>query len=271
MKQIVLACALIATVSLGTLYARGSAEPQEAQPAPGRYEDGSYVATYSHVDSRGWQPFLNVEVVSGRIRAAQFDYVNSEGTLKTRDQGYNDRMASVAGIAPKEAFPELGVRLVSSQAAPVDTVTGATSSTAWFNELAEAVIAQALVGDTSRIVLPMNQTYTAEDRPDQRGGWIGTIALTFSDGRLASVNYDEVLRVGGEVTDRKSTNSEYAARYAEVNGITPAEVYQRLESELIEIVDPGMVDTVTGATVASTRFRRLAGEALGKRFSVDLP
>lgn len=271
MKKTLLACALIMVVGLGTLYARGSGESRDAQPAAGSLENGSYVATYSHVDSRGWQPFLMVEVVNGRIQSARFDYVTPQGTLKTRDQGYNERMASVSGIAPSDAFPELSVRLVKSQSAPVDTVTGATSSTRWFNELADAVIAQAAVGDTSRIVLPMDQTYTAEDRPDQRGGWIGTMALTFADGRLAAVEYDEVLRVGGQVTDRKSTNADYAARYAEVNGITPAEVHEQLEAELMSAGDPGMVDTVTGATVTSTRFRRLAGEALGKRVSADLP
>lgn len=271
MKQILFVCALIMMVGLGTLYAGGASESQDAQDTPGRYENGTYVATYSHVDSRGWQPFVEIEVVDGRIQAARFDYVNPQGELKSSDQGYNERMAAAVGIAPSDAFPMLGIRLVESQSAPVDTVTGATTSTEWFNELADAVITQALVGGTNPIVLPMDQTYSAQDSPDQRGGWIGTIEVSFAADRLVSVEYDEVLRVSGEVTDRKSTNSDYAERYAEINDITPAQVYEQLETELVSEGDPGMVDTVTGATVTSTRFRRLAGEALGKRVSADLP
>ncbi len=269
MKRILISV-LMTALLVGVVYARGSQEAPEA--APGNYQDGNYRATFSHVDSRGWQPFLDLEVRNGSVLSARFDYVNAAGTLKSRDTAYNDRMAAqTGGVSTATASPQLAVRLVQRQAAPVDVITGATSSTRNFNALAEAALEQAMVGNTEVVVLPMNAAYMAEDRPDERGGWIGQFVVEFENGRLVYANYDEVLKVGGEITDRKTTNSQYAARYAEVNGITPAEVYKQLEENLVSAGDPGMVDTITGATVASTRFRRLAGEALGKRVTVSLP
>lgn len=269
MKRII-TLLLIATVVSAGLSARGSQE--SPQQAVGNFQDGNYRATFSHVDSHGWQPFLDIEVRDGSIRAARFDYVNAAGVLKSRDTAYNERMAAqTGGVSIVSAAPEMTVSLVQRQATPIDAISGATSSVQNFNTLAAALLQRAEAGNTERVVLPMNATYTAEDEPDQRGGWIAQFSAEYQDGRLVRVRYDEVLKVGGRVTDRKTTNSEYATRYREVNGITPAEVYQQLEQELLSAGDPGMVDTVTGATVASTRFRRVAAEALGRRVSANLP
>ncbi len=91
----------------------------------------------------------------------------------------------------------------------------------------------------------MNDTYTAEDEPDERGGWRGHVEITYEDG-------------------------EYAERYAEINEITPAEVYETLESRLVETKDPEEVDGVSGATITSPRFREPAKEAMDQRVTATV-
>ncbi len=264
-----IATALTVVLILVALVGCGNGD-DAATGGPG-YEDGVYFATYSHTDGHGWQPFLEIEVEDGEIADANFDYAGPDGSLKSRDRDYRERMEAVSGTHPGLYSAELENRLMENQSVPVEAVSGATSSSNWFNELAAELIAKAETGDTEDLVLPMNDTYTAEDEPDERGGWIGHIEITYEDGDIVEVDYDEVKKDGREITDRKSENEEYAERYAEINEITPAEVYETLESRLVETEDPEEVDGVSGATITSPRFRDLAKTAMDQRVAATVP
>ncbi|MFP4431452.1 MAG: FMN-binding protein [Spirochaetaceae bacterium] len=263
--------AMALTVVLALVALVGCGNGGEAAADGPDYEDGVYFATYSHVDGHGWQPFLEIEVENGEIVETNFDYAAPDGSLKSKDRGYRERMESVSGTHPARYSPELENRLMENQAAPVEAVSGATSSSNWFNELASELVTKAEAGDTEDLVLPMNDTYTAEDEPDERGGWIGHVEITYEDGDIVEVEYDELQKDGREITDRKSENEEYAERYAEINEITPAEVYEELESRLVETEDPEEVDVVSGATITSPRFRELAKKAMDQRVTATVP
>lgn len=267
MKPMVLAMSILALFSLVLV---GCGNGEESAEGPD-YEDGVYFATYTHVDGHGWQPFLEIEVEDGDITEANFDYAKPDSSLKSQDRDYRERMEAAVGTHPARFSAELENRLMENQDVPVEAVSGATGSSNWFNELASELVAKAETGDTEPLVLPMNDTYIAEDEPDERGGWIGHIEITYEDGDVVDVTYDEIKKEGREIVDRKTENEEYAEEYSEINDLTPAEVYDQLEARLLETENPSEVDTVTGASITSPRFRELAEDAMAQRVTAEVP
>ena len=148
----------LAALALSACGGRGTTA--QAPAAAGDLENGVYSATYSHVDNHWWQPFLQIQVRNGNVVAARFDYVNTVGDLKSNDGDYGQRMEFQTGTYPAEYTALLENRLIATQDSQVDGVAGATGSTGYFRHLARAVMQAAEQGDTDRIVLPMNETYT---------------------------------------------------------------------------------------------------------------
>jgi major membrane immunogen (membrane-anchored lipoprotein) len=137
-----------------------SPAPTEA-PAPAdtnALKDGTYSATYDKADERGWKAQLEITVVDGKITEASYDEINGDGVKKSDDEAYNERMVGVAGVGPIEFIPELNQQLVDKQDADkVDTITGATSSTTLFKELAAAAIEKAKAGDATEAVIELKK------------------------------------------------------------------------------------------------------------------
>jgi len=133
---------------------------QAAAPARVRsevqYSDGICRVTYDSPDARGWRPELEIQVRGGMVVTANFDYVNLEGAYKSQDIEYAASMSSVAGITPQEAFEALITDLIEYNDGNVDTVTGATSSSRKFREMAQAALAKAVNGDTTQTILATN-------------------------------------------------------------------------------------------------------------------
>ncbi|WP_058486814.1 FMN-binding protein [Defluviitalea phaphyphila] len=101
-------------------------------------------------------------------------------------------------------------------------------------------------------------TYTAEGEPDERG-WKPVITIEVKDGKIASVDYDEVNEEEGTT---KQDNEEYNNLMKEKNGIGPADFFPQLESALVEKQDPEAVDVISGATHGSESFKEVAKKAL---------
>lgn len=91
-------------------------------------------------------------------------------------------------------------------------------------------------------------------------GYKGTISIHIKDGKISSVNYDEITKDG----EKKSEDESYAGIMQDVSGIKPAEAYEQMENALVKTQDPDKIDAVTGATGSSETFKKLAKEALGK-------
>ncbi len=259
---VVLSVILLAAALIGCTSRNGERQLEGLQ-------DGTYYGFSEFNDNNGWAPFMKLVVEEGIASSVRFDYAHREGGFKSDDAEYARLMESRSGVTPADAAEELAGRLLDSGTLPVDTVTGATASSDWFNRLAEAIIPRAKDGDTRPVLLvPDRVTYTAEDQPDERG-WIGTIAITYERQTITSVSYDEIQRTDGEVTASKAADPDYARRWEEASGVVLEQVYERLGEQLRHEGRASGVDIISGATAASRRFRTLAMEAEKKRSPVD--
>ena len=228
------------------------------------YKDGAYRGAYSNVDGHGWKPQLEIVVEKGRITRVNYDEVNPSGQLKSADASYEQAMKAASPTYPAKYVKALDAALLAKQKAPVDAVSGATGSSDSFNALAAALLAEAGTGDRTAVVLPMNATYSAEDKPDERG-WTGSIGVTYADGRISAVVYDEVKKAAGKVTARKTEDQAYADGWKKATGNTPKDVYQKLAAALVAKQDPAAVDAISGATGTTQRFKAVAAAAAARR------
>jgi major membrane immunogen (membrane-anchored lipoprotein) len=224
------------------------------------YQDGTYFAIYDAFDSHSWKPQLEIVVKDGKITEAKMDYVNSKGMMKSKDMAYAKNMKSRSGIAPAKAYKKLEEKIIDKQASNVEAVTGATSTTEWFNELGDAILENAKKGDTSQIVLPMNDTYSASDKADERG-YIGNIKVTYEDSKIVKVNYDELDKDKNGKKESDYVNTEMK----KASGVSWKDAADNLENQLLEKQSAGAIDSVTGATGLTARFKKLAQEAINKR------
>jgi len=115
-------------------------------------QDGEYSLKELNPDAHGWSTYINMTVEGGKITAVDWNYVNGEGTLKSEDEGYQQAMSEKMGVGPKEFIPQLANSLIEKQnAAEVEVVTGATSSSNNFKMYVVQLIHAAQKGDTTPI------------------------------------------------------------------------------------------------------------------------
>lgn len=267
-KLFTLGLVLMLVLSLLAGCAQKTEEPAAETEAPAAdtndtvYKDGTYFATYSHIDSHGWRPQVEITIEGGKITKAMMDYVKPDGSLKSKDEKYAKAMKNKSGTAPAEAYAKLNEDLVAKQdITKVDSVSGATHSAEWFVEMATAALEKAKTGDTSETVLPMNDTYTASEAEFDDHGWKSEIAITFKDDKIVEVVYNEVNDKG----EKKRENEEYNTKMKDKSGISAVDAQAALEKALVDSQDADAVDVVSGATSTSEKFKALAKEAMEKR------
>jgi len=101
-------------------------------------------------------------------------------------------------------------------------------------------------------------TYTAEEPEFDDHGWKAQIEIKVEGGKITEVNFDEVNQEG----KKKSEDTEYIERFKQQKNVDIVDAYDTLEKGLVEKQDPDAVDTYTGATGATEKFKALAKEAL---------
>lgn len=101
-------------------------------------------------------------------------------------------------------------------------------------------------------------TYTAEESDFDDHGWKGQIEIKVEGGKITEVNYDEVNQEG----NKKSEDTGYIDNFKQQKNINLPDVYDTLEKGLVEKQNPDAVDTYTGATGTTQKFKTLAKEAL---------
>lgn len=111
--------------------------------------------------------------------------------------------------------------------------------------------------NTSEEVTLKDGTYKAESEADDHGN-TASIEIEVKDGKIATVKYDEKSSEGVSKLD----NEEYNANMKDKSGTNPIEAFPALEAALVEKQDVASVDTVTGATATSEKFKTLAEKAL---------
>lgn len=223
----------------------------------GALTDGTYYAEEQEFDDHGWKGLVTVIVKDGKITNVFYDEINQEGKLKTFDPEYGPRMKEKSGTTPLEAVAKLEQALVEKQnPEDVDTVTGATHTSDRFKKLA----AEALKGSPVEAKDGLKDgLYKAAEADFDDHGWKAIAAVVIKDGKIQSAFFDEINKDDGRY---KSTDQEYAKNMEAKSGTTPAKAIEALSKSLIEKQDAAQLDTVTGATGTTNKFKNLMSEAL---------
>lgn len=110
-----------------------------------KYKDGSYTVKGS-MDERYWTPTVALTVKDGKIATAKYDEVSSRiFKYKSLDAGYIARFKDKKKVDLAVVYDLLQKSLLEKQdPSKVDSVTGATSTSASFIEIAKKVIEKAL-------------------------------------------------------------------------------------------------------------------------------
>ncbi len=112
-------------------------------------QDGSYTAQMAEY-SFGWKEYVTITVKNGEIVTTEFNAENASGFIKSWDNAYMNNMRPVSGTYPNEYTRYYAAQLTGQTEAPeIETLTGATSSGVNFRLLTQAVVEQALKGDST--------------------------------------------------------------------------------------------------------------------------
>ncbi len=118
-----------------------------------KMKDGFYTAEMSEF-SHGWKEYVCILVNDGVIVSIEYDAKDPSGFIKSWDNEYMRNMNGVSGSYPNKYVRELANQLLADQdAKSIDAISGATHSSVTFEQLAEAVIEQAINGDTSKVIV----------------------------------------------------------------------------------------------------------------------
>ena len=115
----------------------------------GGLQDGYYTAQAAEF-SHGWKEFITILVKDGSIISVEYNAENASGFIKSWDNAYMQTMLHSNGTYPNEYTRYYANQLLEGQGqGSIDAITGATSSHASFQILAQAVLEQARKGDSS--------------------------------------------------------------------------------------------------------------------------
>ena len=100
--------------------------------------------------------------------------------------------------------------------------------------------------------------YKAANQDFNEHGWKSMVTVNIVEGKIDSVKYDEINAEGVY----KSTVKEYLEEYKQVTKTDLLQNYKLLQTSLVNTQNIDMVDTVSGATHATSTFKELVKEAL---------
>lgn len=113
-------------------------------------KDGTYTAEDKNFDDHGWKAYVTIIVSGGKVSDTKFDYTSEDGTTKSKNVVYGEKMSQIAGITPDEYLPQYENALVTTQdPTKIEVVTGATTSHKDFKTLAKIAMDAAKVGNTN--------------------------------------------------------------------------------------------------------------------------
>lgn len=114
-------------------------------------QDGYYTAQADQF-SHGWKEYVTIMVKGGSIVSVEYNAENASGFIKSWDNAYMQNMLHAQGTYPNEYTRNYAGQLLAGQGeAPIDALTGATSSHGSFQKLAAAVLEQARKGDSHTV------------------------------------------------------------------------------------------------------------------------
>ena len=116
-------------------------------------QDGYYTAQSAEF-VHGWKEYITIMVKGGSIVSVEYDAENLSGFIKSWDNAYMQTMLHSNGTYPNEYTRYYAGQLLEKQEDPeLDVLAGASTSYGSFYQLAEAVLEQALNGDSSIVIV----------------------------------------------------------------------------------------------------------------------
>ncbi len=108
-------------------------------------------------------------------------------------------------------------------------------------------------------------SYRAEASDYDQYGWKDYVQLTVSDGKVTKIEFDALHE---QDSVKKSEDLKYQQQYREAGlGTDPADYSTRLEDSYLEAQKSSSIDSVSGATISTGRFKQLT-KALEKRMEM---
>ena len=118
-----------------------------------RLQDGYYTAQAEEFNY-GWKEYITILVKGGNIVSVEYNAENASGFIKSWDNAYMQTMLHSDGTYPNEYPRYYANQLLEGQGeGSIDAITGASSSHASFQILAQAVLEQARKGDSSIVFI----------------------------------------------------------------------------------------------------------------------
>ncbi len=116
-------------------------------------QDGYYTAQSAEF-VHGWKEYITIMVKGGSIVSVEYDAENLSGFIKSWDNAYMQTMLHSNGTYPNEYTRYYAGQLLEKQEdTELDVLAGASTSYGSFYQLAEAVLEQALNGDSSIVIV----------------------------------------------------------------------------------------------------------------------
>lgn len=116
-------------------------------------QDGYYTAQAEEFNY-GWKEYITILVKGGNIVSVEYNAENASGFIKSWDNAYMQTMLHSDGTYPNEYTRYYANQLLEGQGeGSIDAITGASSSHASFQILAQAVLEQARKGDSSIVFI----------------------------------------------------------------------------------------------------------------------
>ena len=116
-------------------------------------QDGYYTAQAAEF-VHGWKEYITIMVKGGSIVSVEYDAENLSGFIKSWDNAYMQTMLHSNGTYPNEYTRYYAGQLLEKQEdTELDVLAGASTSYGSFYQLAEAVLEQALNGDSSIVIV----------------------------------------------------------------------------------------------------------------------
>ena len=118
-----------------------------------RLQDGYYTAQAEEFNY-GWKEYITILVKGGNIVSVEYNAENASGFIKSWDNAYMQTMLHSDGTYPNEYTRYYANQLLEGQGeGSIDAITGASSSHASFQILAQSVLEQARKGDSSIVFI----------------------------------------------------------------------------------------------------------------------
>lgn len=247
------------------------------------YKDGIYFAQQQDFDeSSGWKYMVTLEVKDGKIADADWNGAHfGAGKDKksiARDGEYGMIKNSKIGKEWHEQAETVEAYLIQTQdpakityindAGNTDAITGATIHVKEFFDLAKEALDNGLTGKGKF----KDGYYTAEEEAFSESGWKEKVNITVVNGYVVSVYWTADNKEGGEDKYVQSVNGKYGmkdkgnakAEWHEQADLVTAYLLKNQDVSGIKVNDSGKTDSISGASIAVSKFVELANKALDK-------